>query len=283
MRNLLSGLVWIFLYLAFCLAPLLLVVGQDNPPGRAFLVEFSVALGFVGLSVLALQFALIARFQTVAAPFGIDALLKYHVQITFFGLGFALAHPIILFFADPKYLPLLDLATAPWRARFAFTSVIALLALVVLSLWRQRLRVSYEVWHITHGLLAVAVVLFALLHASLVGFYVVGVVRHVVYDAYIGGLVFLLLWIRVISPLARYRRPWRVVEVRPELGNASTLVVKPVGHVGFSFDPGNSGGSRSGARRSASHSIRSRSRPPPTHPRAARSASRSRRRVISPG
>jgi hypothetical protein len=62
-RNLLSGLVWIGLYLFFCLAPLVLTLGQDNPPGRSFAVELSVALGLVGLSILALQFALIARFR----------------------------------------------------------------------------------------------------------------------------------------------------------------------------------------------------------------------------
>jgi predicted ferric reductase len=240
-RNFLSGFVWIALYLFFCLAPLLLVIGQDNPPGRPFLVQFSVALGFVGLSILALQFALIARFRPVAAPFGIDALLKYHVQITFVAVAFAFAHPILLFVADSKYLPLLNLITAPWRARFAFASVIALVALVVLSMWRRRLKVRYEVWHISHSLLAVAVVLFALLHVSLVGFYVTGIVRHVVYDGYIGGLVFLLVWTRLISPLIRYRRPWRIVEVRPEYGDASTLIVAPVGHPGFRFDPGQFG------------------------------------------
>jgi len=62
-----------------------------------------------------------------------------------------------------------------------------------------------------------------------------------VYDAYIGGLIFLLIWTRLISPLIRYRRPWRVVEVRPEYGNASTLIVAPVGHPGFRFDPGQFG------------------------------------------
>jgi len=241
LRNLLSGLVWIGLYLLFCLLPLLLLIGQDNPPGRPFLVEFSVALGFVGLSILALQFVLIARFQVVAAPFGIDALLKFHVQITFVGLAFVLAHPILLFVADSKYIPLLNVFTAPWRARFAFASVFVLLALVVLSVWRRRLKLRYEVWHISHSLLAVAVVLFALLHVGLVGFYVTGLIRLVVYDVYIGGLIFLLLWIRVISPLMRYRRPWRVVEVRPEYGQASTLMVEPVGHSGFRFDPGQFG------------------------------------------
>ncbi len=82
MKNAPSGLAWVGLYLFFCLIPLVLAVGQSRPPGRAFLVEFSVALGFVGLRILVLQFALIARFKAVAAPFGIDALQQYHVQDT---------------------------------------------------------------------------------------------------------------------------------------------------------------------------------------------------------
>lgn len=241
MRNVVGGLVWVFLYLFFCLAPLALIVGQTAPAGRQFLVEFSIALGFVGLSILALQFALIARFKAVAAPFGIDALLKYHVQITFVGLIFVVAHPILLFFADSKYLALLNLATAPWRARFAFTSVIALLVLVAFSVWRRRLKLRYEVWQATHGILAVIVVLFALLHVSLVGFYVTGIVRHIVYDAYVGGLIFLLVWIRIVNPLRRLRRPWRVVNVKAERGDTSTLVIEPVGHPGFAFDPGQFG------------------------------------------
>ena len=211
MKNALSGLAWVVLYLLFCLAPLVLALGQNTPPGRPFLVEFSVALGFVGLSILVLQFALIARFKVVAAPFGIDALQRYHVQITFVALAFALAHPILLFFADSKYLHLLNPLTAPWRARLAFTGVIALLVLVGLSVWRRALHLSYEWWQATHGLLAVIVVLCALLHASLVGYFVTGLVRHVVYDGYIGVLIFLLEWIRLISPLIRLRRPWRVV------------------------------------------------------------------------
>ena len=241
MKNALSGLAWVVLYLLFCLLPLVLVASQPSPPGRPFLVEFSVALGFVGLSILVLQFALIGRFKAVAAPFGIDALLQYHVQITFVALAFALAHPVLLFAADSKYLSLLNLMTAPWRARFAFTSVVALLVLVGLCLWRRALHLSYEWWQATHGLLAVIVVLFALLHASLVGYYVTGLVRHLVYDAYIGGLILLLVWIRLASPLIRLRRPWRVVRVGAEHGDTSTLVIEPVGHEGFRFNPGQFG------------------------------------------
>ncbi len=235
------GLLWISSYLLFCLAPLALAIGQANPPGRPFLVEFAVALGFLGLSILALQFALVGRFTVVAAPFGIDALLRYHRQITYVALAFVVAHPVILFIADSSYLPLLKLWTAPWRARFALGSVIALVVLVTASVWRHRLRLSYETWHVTHGLLAVVVVLFALLHVSLVGYYVTGLLRHVVYDGYIGGLIFILAWIRIISPLIRYRHPWRVVRVDAQRGNANTLVIEPVGHRGFRFDPGQFG------------------------------------------
>jgi predicted ferric reductase len=131
--------------------------------------------------------------------------------------------------------------SAPWRARFAITSVLALFVLIALSVWRQRLRMSYEAWQAWHGLIAVAVVLLALLHASLVGYYVTGIVRHVVYDGYILCLVFLLAWVRIISPLLRLRRPWRVVRVDPERGDSSTLVIEPVGHAGFQFDPGQFG------------------------------------------
>jgi predicted ferric reductase len=241
MRNTLSGLAWVVFYLFFCLVPLILAASQNGPPGRPFLVDFSVALGFVGLSILALQFALIARFKAVAALFGIDALLRYHVQITFVGLAFVLAHPILLFFADSKYLALLNLLTAPWRARFAFLSVVALLVLVGLAVWRRALHLGYELWQATHGVLATIVVLFALLHASLVGYYVTGLLRHVVYDGYIGVLVFLLVWVRFVSPLIRLRHPWRVVRVVAERGGASTLVIEPVGHEGFRFDPGQFG------------------------------------------
>lgn len=241
MKHPIAGLGWVTFYLVFCLAPLGLAIGQPNPAGRPFLVEFSVALGFVGLSILALQFALVGRFKVVAAPFGIDALLRYHRQISYVALLFALGHPVLLFIADTEYLQLLKLWEAPWRARFAVTSVVALVVLVVLSIRRQRMGTRYEKWQAWHGILAVIVVLCALLHASLVGFYVTGVVRHIVYDGYIGILIALLAWIRIFSPLLRLRRPWRVVEVIAERGNTSTLVIEPVGHPGFRFHPGQFG------------------------------------------
>lgn len=58
------------------------------------------------------------------------------------------------------------------------------------------------------------------------------------YDGYIDALIFLLVWIRVLSPMFRLRHPWRVVRVDVEHGDTSTLVIEPVGHEGVPFDPG---------------------------------------------
>jgi predicted ferric reductase len=87
-------------YLAVAVAPLVFAV-IDPTPGRGFLINFSVALGFVGLAMLGLQFALVARSQTVATPFGIDVVLQFHRQIAYVALLFILAHPVLLFVDEP--------------------------------------------------------------------------------------------------------------------------------------------------------------------------------------
>ena len=238
MKIALTGLLWLLLYVVFCLVPLALTIGQPNPAGRPFLVEFSVALGFVGLSVLALQFALVARFKVVAAPFGIDALLRYHRQISYVALAFVVAHPVLLFIADQQVLASAEALERAMAGPVRGHERPSIAGAHRVTVWRQRLRLSYETWQASHGIIAVLVVLFALLHASLVGFYVTGIVRHVVYDGYIGGLVLLLAWVRIINPLVKLRRPWRVVSVDVETGSTATLVIEPVGHRGFRFDPG---------------------------------------------
>ena len=242
MRNTLTGVGWAALYMVLALTPLAIVALGHPPKGRPFLVELSVALGFVGLAMMGLQFALIARFKAVAAPFGIDALTRFHREVSYVALAFILAHPILLFIQNAsKYLPLLNVFTAPWRARFAVASVVLLLVLVGGSLLRKRLRLSYEVWQVSHGVLAVAVVALALAHIEGVGYYVSGDVKRVLFWFFGGGLVALLAWIRVIEPLIRLRHPWRIAATTPERGNATTVTIEPVHHEGFAFEPGQFG------------------------------------------
>ena len=119
LRRVVGGTFWLSLYVALSLTPLLVAfVYRDHPP-RDFWTEFSVALGFVALAMIGLQFAITARFRHIAAPYGIDIVLRFHRQISILAVAVAVAHPLILFATREDTLALLNVLTAPWRARFA--------------------------------------------------------------------------------------------------------------------------------------------------------------------
>ena len=237
-----QGAFRVLVYLGVTIAPLVLA-WSGMEPGRGFLIDFSVALGFVGLSLMGLQFLVAARFQSVAAPFGMDVLLQYHRQIGYVSLLFILAHPLLLFVADTGYLALLDVTTAPLRAKMAVTSTVALLVLVALSVWRKKLRIGYELWQLTHGVLAFVVVAAALTHVLLVGYYVNEPLEIALWLWMLVVFVGLILWVRVVRPLELRSKAWRVEDVIPERGNIRTIVLKPSRlHArrfdGFHFEPG---------------------------------------------
>jgi len=237
-RRLLVGSAYIGLYLGLAVAPLLILGLDESPPRRDFWTELSVALGFLGLATMALQFAVTARLRHVAAPYGIDVVVQFHRQIAVVATLMVVAHPVILFVRDPGLLDLLNIFEAPWRARFGVTGLVALLALVVSSVWRGELRLAYEPWRVVHGILAVAAVAFSLTHIELVGHYLDQPWKRAFWTAAAAGLVALLAYVRVVKPLRLRRRPWRVAEVRRETADTTTLILEPEGHEGMSFLPG---------------------------------------------
>jgi predicted ferric reductase len=159
--------------------------------------------------------------------------------MSFAALAFVLAHPALLLVVDlDRYGRLFNPLSAPWRARFALTATVCLVALVALSVWRKRWKLSYEAWQVSHGVLAVAIIGFALAHINGVAYYVDGPVKRAVWLVYSAVLLALLGWIRIVRPLRQRSRPWRVVRVEPERGNSTTLVLAPDGHDGFAFQPG---------------------------------------------
>ncbi|HET8969434.1 MAG TPA: ferric reductase-like transmembrane domain-containing protein [Candidatus Nanopelagicales bacterium] len=233
---------WLLGYLLLALAPLALSLVQLDP-GRGFWVNLSVATGFVGLSLMGLQFLLAARWARVTNPFGFDAVLQYHRQVTYLAFLLIIAHPLILFVWDTRFLSLLDVPAAPLRARFAVGSVALLIVLVVTSVWRRRLGLGYAMWQAVHSILAVLIVATALAHVLLIGYYVDQPWERALWVAYTAVFVWIGIWVRVIKPLQRRRRRWRVVSVTPEAGHSATVSLELVntgsyGPEGFRFEPG---------------------------------------------
>ena len=107
-----------------------------------------------------------------------------------------------------------------------------------MALWRAKLKIRYETWHLTHIALAVVAVAGGVAHMVGWAYYLTDPWKRALW---IGLTIFwigLLFYVRVIKPLFVLRRPYRVAEVREERGDARTLVMRPDGHPGFRFTPG---------------------------------------------
>jgi predicted ferric reductase len=229
---------WIGTYLFITLLPLLLLVIYPPFEDRGFWLDFSVAMGFIGLAMMALQFALTARINLIEASYGIDIILQFHRYISIVAVAFILIHPLILFAVKPETIQLLNFPEAPWRARYAVLSTLALIVLIVTTIWRQQLQIPYEPWRTLHGVLAVVALVLGLFHALGVGNYLGLFWKSVLWSALILGALWLFAYIRLVKPWFMLKKPYLVEQVRPERGDVWTLALRPRGHEGFSFQPG---------------------------------------------
>ncbi len=237
MKHFIQGFFWLGAYVFVSLLPLFVVFIGARPAGRDFVTELSVALGFVGLAMIGLQFFLTARIRLVEAPYGLDVILRFHREISLAAVGIILAHPALILWRDRSF-EIFNLPAQPPRVWFATISTLALVAIIATSLWRQVLKLEYETWRILHGTLAIVALGFALGHVIGVGHYIANLWQQLLWTLMVAVSVGVLLYIRVFKPLAMKRTPWRVDQVRDEGGDVWTLQCVPEDHEGFDFSAG---------------------------------------------
>jgi len=113
-----------------------------------------------------------------------------------------------------------------------------LIAVVVSSVWRKTLRLPYEHWRRLHAILAFVVVALATVHIEMVGHYVNTPLKRVVWIVYPAFWISLLVWTQVIKPLLIRRRPYVAQSVISEGDETWTIRLRPSGHPGLKFRPG---------------------------------------------
>lgn len=230
-------MVFVGLYVLLALLPLV-VAKIGAPASRGFWIEFGVGLGFVGLAMLGLQFALTARFRRIAGELGQDTMLQFHRQAAMVAFAFVLAHPLVLFIAEPGFIEFLDPRANLPRAVALMLVTILLVAIIVTTLWRAALRIPYDWWRLGHAVMATLILIIGLAHVMRVGHYVDVPWKKAFWVIMVGGSFALLLQMRVLKPLLLRRRPYVVDEVRRETTNSWTLTLRPVGHEAMRFTPG---------------------------------------------
>jgi predicted ferric reductase len=233
-KVMLRGGAWFSFYLVLILFPLLLG-SVFRPPNASdsFLVNLSAGLGYVGFAIMALELALIARVKPAASAFGLDVLQQFHKEIGMAAFLMVLAHPILLILSGYPARIILPVPGVPFSIVLGTVAFLLVALLITLSIWRKRLKIRYEVWQMTHGLLTIALILTAAWHILRVGRYVQMTPMRVLWAGYLVLLVGLFVYYRLVKPLRLLNKPWRVVENREELGDARTLRLQPIGHPGW--------------------------------------------------
>jgi predicted ferric reductase len=230
----LRGAVWFGFYLVMIVFPLL-VGSVFRPPGASdsFLINLSAGLGYVGFAIMALELALISRLKPAASAFGLDVLQQFHKEIGITAFLLVLAHPLLLVLAGYPGRILLPVPGVPWSVILGTLAFLLAGLLIGLSVLRKKLKIPYEIWQVTHGLLTIALIFAAAFHIVGVGRYVQMPAMRILWTIYLLLLIGLFLYYRLIRPLRLRKQPWAVVENRQELGDARTLRLKPVGHPGW--------------------------------------------------
>lgn len=238
MGLLFRGIVWFGVYVVLATLPLAVALIVDPfPAARGLAIEISVGLGLVAFALLAMQFALVSRLKAASRPFGTDALMQFHRQLGMVAVGFAVAHPLLLA-GEGLGLAAWNPLSGAAATRTGAIAVWAAILIVATSLLRRRLRLSYGTWNSVHLAGALVVVSAMVWHVLSVSGYSSDAAMRAVLVSYAVLVLLLLLRYRVLRPALMLRRPWTVVENREEGGSTRTLRLRPAGHPGFAFEPG---------------------------------------------
>jgi predicted ferric reductase len=234
------GLLWLSFYLVLIALPLgVAAIWPGAAAGRPPLMQFGVACGFIAFTILGLEFSLISKIQPVASAFGMDALIQFHRQMGLVATVFLFAHAGALLYAGYplEWLNPLN-PDCGWAMRWGLMAFGALVLLVLLTLWRKQLRLAYEWWLCSHGILSKILVLAGLAHLFLFGGFSSQRPMRILLGVYMVGLVAISIYFQILKPLRMWSRPWKLVENRRESFDTRTLRLKPEGHPGFTFEPG---------------------------------------------
>jgi predicted ferric reductase len=233
--------VWLSGFGAIIGAPSLAYIATASP--EPLWDRLAVLSGLFVLSAFVCAVVLPSRLRSLNRAFGIESVIELHKFLGIISTSLTLIHLACVVAEDPTQVALLNFPQAPTRAQGAAVATYAAAALVLITLWRRKVGMSYSVWKVSHVLLAGAVLAGSAVH--------VWFLDQLVNDDLIGPMFGLIaLFVLVV---AFYRWVWRLLydpstefiirEVRPENSTVNTLVLEPVQRpdepcINWAFAPG---------------------------------------------
>ncbi|MCJ7694535.1 MAG: ferric reductase-like transmembrane domain-containing protein [Anaerolineaceae bacterium] len=240
MKKKIRTFLWLFTYFLMIFLPIILLMIFPHTEKRGFLREAAVAIGFIAMSLLGLQLIPTARLRVLTRTFDMDMIYDVHHKLSVVTFITILFHPILLFI-DGVPLRLLNIFTGSWRPRAGVLAIVSILILIVTSVWRKPIKLRYDIWRWIHNIMSIVAIGFALYHMFQVNHYLSLTYQRVIWLSLTGLWVLIILYVRLIKPLIRVKKPYEVVSIHPERGSSWSIELKPKNHKGLKFLAGQFG------------------------------------------
>ncbi len=233
----------LFIYLVIAAVPYIWSITQQLEY-RGIYEELLTALNISMLAALLAQYPLSGRLNTVMQYSGVDNGMLLHRKAGEIVALYFLLHPFLIvlprFFIAPQKA--LGDIWSTFIAGEASTGVYAWMIMtvwVLMAMYKDKLKISYEAWRISHGVGLVTVAILGTHHAISVG-------RHGRYDPWFDVMWVVLCTIAVlivaytyfVRPLLQKKQPFKLVEARKVGSTDWCLTIEKDGDFDFSFDAG---------------------------------------------
>jgi predicted ferric reductase len=212
-------------YPLLILAPLAAFALLSPRSHRAPAAEMGVDCAVVAFTILALQFVVAARLPWIEAPFGLDAVLRFHRTMAFVAVGLLCLHPLLV--ASAEGWALLTRWQARWPLWAGRLALLLLFAHAAATIFRRALRLRYETWRRLHNAVAFLLLGLAFLHSLVLGDDFENRTTRAVWAALLlvaGGA---WLYGRLVRPWLLRQTPYRVVSVTREAPRVWTVTLQP--------------------------------------------------------
>ena len=235
------------LFFLLIFSPLFLMPFVAEQLGRGWQRELSVALGFVGLTLAGWQLAPVSRFTPAQKLFNMDRLYTLHHLMSIFSAVFVLVHYLLLLMnfeagigINNWALNLLNIFSAetPLRAKMGVISLLAYLLITLTSVFRQQIKLGYDLWRVLHDIFTLILVGGGLTHVLLIGRYSGAPAMNTLLWVLTAMWVLAALYIRILKPIYQLRHPYKVTKIHPETEGVYSLSVAPQGFALPEFHPG---------------------------------------------
>ena len=233
-----SGILRVLLYLFITVFALILLTFARPHTSDGLIHQLGKNCALVAFIIIALQVVLAARIKWMERPFGLDMILRYHKAAGVIALCLIVLHVALITWGTGHFY-LVDSLHVEWPIWLGRIALLALLAIVVMSVWRRRWNIEFESWRKLHNVLFVVVLALAFVHGFEMGGDLKVPALRVYWVIALAAAVGFYLFHKVARPARMKRNAYTVTAVQQDAPRIWTIQLAPPARQNiFAYAPG---------------------------------------------